>query len=134
LAPALLYPGSGLSIPSGPQKRMEDEIVEVSKRGLSGQGSLLSVISISCVAVLLAPKGLWADGPAPVVDKGDTAWMLISSALVLFMTPGLAFFYGGMVRKKNVLGTLMQSFIAMGALSIVWAVVGFSLAFGVGND
>ncbi len=134
MALTLLGHASGLSIPSGLQKRMEDEIVEFQKRGLSGQGSLLSFISAGCAAFLLAPTSLWADGPAPVVDKGDTAWMLISSALVLFMTPGLAFFYGGMVRKKNVLGTLMQSYIAMGALSIVWAVIGFSLAFGVGND
>jgi Amt family ammonium transporter len=65
-----------------------------------------------------------------VIDNGDTAWMLIASALVLFMTPGLAFFYGGMVRAKNVLGMLMQNFFAMGLLAVVWAVVGFSLAFG----
>ncbi|MEW6776812.1 MAG: ammonium transporter [Bdellovibrionota bacterium] len=66
---------------------------------------------------------------APTADTGDTAWMLAASALVLFMTPGLAFFYGGMVRKKNVLGTMMHSFVAMGVLSIAWALVGYSLAF-----
>jgi ammonium transporter, Amt family len=64
------------------------------------------------------------------LDTGDTAWMLISSALVLFMTPGLAFFYGGMVRGKNVLGMLMQNIFAMGLIGVLWAVVGFSLAFG----
>jgi Amt family ammonium transporter len=64
------------------------------------------------------------------IDSGDTAWMLASAALVLFMTPGLALFYGGMVRSKNVLSTMMQSFFAMGLVSILWAVVGYTLAFG----
>jgi ammonium transporter, Amt family len=64
------------------------------------------------------------------MDTGDTAWVLMSTALVLFMTPGLAFFYGGMVRSKNVLGMLMQNFAAMGLLAILWALVVFSLAFG----
>jgi ammonium transporter, Amt family len=64
------------------------------------------------------------------VDTGDTAWLLISTALVLFMTPGLAFFYGGMVRSKNVLGMLMQNIFAMGLLSIVWVSIAFTLAFG----
>jgi Amt family ammonium transporter len=64
------------------------------------------------------------------VDTGNTAWVLISTALVLFMTPGLAFFYGGMVRSKNVLGMLMQNFFAMGLLAILWVAVAFSLAFG----
>ncbi len=64
------------------------------------------------------------------MDSGNTAWLLTSAALVLFMTPGLAFFYGGMVRSKNVLGMLMQNVFAMGVISIIWAVIGFSLAFG----
>ena len=68
------------------------------------------------------------------MDTGNTAWVLVSAALVLFMTPGLAFFYGGMVRAKNVLGMLMQNFFAMGLISVIWAVVGFSLAFGDGGD
>jgi Amt family ammonium transporter len=63
-------------------------------------------------------------------DTGNTAWVLASAALVLFMTPGLAFFYGGMVRSKNVLGMLMQNFFAMGLISVLWAVFVFSLAFG----
>ena len=67
------------------------------------------------------------------IDSGNTAWVLVSAALVLFMTPGLAFFYGGMVRSKNVLGMLMQNFFAMGLISVLWAVVGFSLAFGGGG-
>src|SRR5260370_42209106 len=61
---------------------------------------------------------------------GDTAWVLAASALVLFMTPGLAFFYGGFVRNKNVLGTIMQSFIVMGVVGVLWVIVGFSLTFG----
>ena len=65
------------------------------------------------------------------IDKGDTAWMLTSTALVLMMTaPGLALFYGGMVRQKNALGTLMQSFIIMALISIQWVLWGYSLAFG----
>ena len=68
------------------------------------------------------------------IDSGNTAWVLVSAALVLFMTPGLAFFYGGMVRSKNVLGMLMQNFFSMGLVSILWAVVVFSLAFGDGGD
>ncbi|MEA2446717.1 MAG: ammonium transporter, Amt family, partial [Actinomycetota bacterium] len=64
------------------------------------------------------------------LNTGDTAWVLASSALVLFMTPGLAMFYGGMVRAKNVLGTLMHSVFAMGLISILWVLVGYTLAFG----
>ena len=67
------------------------------------------------------------------LDTGDTAWMLTSAALVLFMTPGLAFFYGGMVRSKNMLGMLMQNFFSMGLIGVLWAVVGVSLAFGDGG-
>ena len=67
------------------------------------------------------------------MDSGNTAWVLTSAALVLFMTPGLAFFYGGMVRSKNVLGMLMQNFFSMGLVSVLWALVAFSLAFGDGG-
>jgi Amt family ammonium transporter len=64
------------------------------------------------------------------IDKADTAWLLISTALVLLMTPGLAFFYGGMVSKKNVISTMLQSFVCMGLITIIWVVFGFSMAFG----
>jgi Amt family ammonium transporter len=64
------------------------------------------------------------------IDSGNTAWLLAASALVLFMTPGLGFFYGGLTRNKNVLGTIMQSFITTGIVAILWVVVGYSLAFG----
>jgi Amt family ammonium transporter len=69
------------------------------------------------------------------VDTGDTAWVLAATALVLFMTPGLALFYGGMVRAKNVLGMLMQNFFAMGILGVLWCAIAFSLSFGnAGNE
>ena len=71
---------------------------------------------------------------ATAQSAADNAWMLVSAALVLLMTgPGLALFYGGLVRKKNILGTMMQSFAMMGLVTILWAVVGYSLAFGHGN-
>ncbi len=66
----------------------------------------------------------------PDLNSGDTAWMISATALVLFMTPGLAFFYGGMVRKKNVISTMAQSFISMSVITILWIILGFSLAFG----
>jgi Amt family ammonium transporter len=84
---------------------------------------------LGLLLTLLIPNLAWA-ADAPKIDTGDTSFILISSALVLLMTPGLALFYGGMVRKKNVLGTIMQSVIAMGLVSIIWIVVGYSLAFG----
>ena len=71
---------------------------------------------------------------ATAQTSGDNAWMLISAALVLLMTgPGLALFYGGLVRKKNVLGTMMQSFAMMAVVTVLWALVTYSLAFGSGN-
>jgi Amt family ammonium transporter len=66
----------------------------------------------------------------PGIDTGDTAWVLACSALVMFMTIGLAFFYGGLVRAKHVLGTIMQSFIALAVVTVLWVLVGYSLAFG----
>jgi ammonium transporter, Amt family len=66
----------------------------------------------------------------PTIDTGDTAWVLASAALVMFMTPGLALFYGGLVRSKNVLGTVMESFIALGVIAVVWFVAGYGIAFG----
>ena len=64
------------------------------------------------------------------IDTGDTAWLLVATALVLLMTPGLAYFYGGMVRKKNVISTMLQSLVCMGLITVLWVVFGFSLAFG----
>jgi Amt family ammonium transporter len=68
------------------------------------------------------------------MNQADTAWMLISTALVLLMTPALAFFYGGLVRSKNALNTMMMSFISLGFVGVLWALVGYSLAFTTGND
>ena len=65
-----------------------------------------------------------------MIDSGDTAWVLTASALVLLMTPGLAFFYGGLVRKKNIVSTIMYSFVTIGLVGIVWVLWGYSLAFG----
>lgn len=67
------------------------------------------------------------------INAGDTAWVLVSAALVMLMTPGLAFFYGGMVRRKNILGVLMQCMICLALISVLWVVYGYSLAFGKGN-
>ena len=68
------------------------------------------------------------------MDSGSIAWMLMASALVLFMTPGLAFFYGGLVRGKNVISTVMYSFISLGVISVVWVLWGYTLAFGEGGN
>jgi Amt family ammonium transporter len=73
--------------------------------------------------------GIYASDGAKV-DSGATAWMLTSTALVLLMIPGLAMFYGGLVRTKNVLGTIMHSFVAMGIISVLWVIIGYSLSFG----
>ena len=68
------------------------------------------------------------------MNQADTAWMLVATALVLLMTPALAFFYGGLVRSKNALNTMMMSFISLGFVAVAWALLGYTLAFGVGND
>jgi ammonium transporter, Amt family len=87
------------------------------------------------LGMLLAVAPAWAaDAPPPTIDSGDTAWVLTSSALVLMMTlPGLALFYGGLVRAKNILNVLMQCFISAGVVGLLWILVGYSLAFGTGG-
>src|SRR5688500_3922400 len=80
----------------------------------------------SFLALMAAPA---AAAQESTVDTGDTAWILASAALVMFMTPGLAFFYSGLVRAKNVLGTIMHSFMALGIITVVWTILGHSLAF-----
>ncbi len=89
------------------------------------------MVLLAAVALL----GVFQPTPFSMAEKGtlvgaDVAWMLTASGLVLLMTPGLAFFYGGMVQRKNVISTILQSFIAMGVISLLWVVVGFSLSFG----
>jgi Amt family ammonium transporter len=87
------------------------------------------ILVIVVILAFMYPGNVAAAKPA-TFDKADVAWLLISTALVLLMTPGLAFFYGGMVRKKNVISTMLQSFVCMGLITIIWVVFGFSMAFG----
>lgn len=86
--------------------------------------------TVLCISGAMMPDSpeLWM--PDAAVDTADVAWMITATIFVLMMTPGLSFFYGGMVRKKNVISTILQSFMAMGLISVVWVVVGFSLSFG----
>lgn len=107
---------------------------------LAARFSLFAVLSL--MALSITPQFLRAEEapaaaaaapatpPPPTVNTGDTAWVLTSAALVLLMTPGLAFFYGGLVRRKNVLSILMQCFMAMGIVTVQWVLIGYSLAFG----
>jgi Amt family ammonium transporter len=88
--------------------------------------ALLAFLAVASLAVMEQPPAI-VGGP---LDVGDTAWLLTATGLVLLMTPGLSFFYGGMVSTKNVISTMLQSFIALGVISLVWVVVGFSLCFG----
>jgi Amt family ammonium transporter len=88
------------------------------------------ILLIVIVLALLYPSVSLTTVKDSKIDTGDTAWLLVSTALVLIMTPGLAFFYGGMVSKKNVLSTMLQSFVCMGVITVIWVIFGFSLAFG----
>src|SRR5580658_8563824 len=104
-------------------------------RAMVGRFGALAVV----VLFLSMPSGAFAAEPVRLgdpknIDTGNTAWMLVSSALVLMMTgPGLALFYGGLVRRKNVLSTMMHCFVLMAVVSVVWAIIGYSLAFDVGT-
>lgn len=95
---------------------------------------ILSVILITLLVLSVCTNFMLAENPIPSeavkFDTGDTAWMIVATALVLIMTPGLGFFYGGMVGKKNVISTMLQSFMAMIIVTILWVIVGFSLSFG----
>ena len=86
--------------------------------------------TVLCLAGAVMPDDAETWMPDAAVDSADVAWMITATIFVLMMTPGLSFFYGGMVGKKNVISTILQSFIAMGVVSVVWVVVGFSLSFG----
>ena len=88
----------------------------------------LVLVLVTLFALFLPPQK--TPTPGDPINPGDVAWMLTASALVLLMTPGLSFFYGGMVGFKNVVSTMLQSVVALGVISIVWVLVGFSLAFG----
>jgi len=99
-----------------------------------GRGSPRRIAASLAGAALLAAAlpgcVLGATGDPPKADSGDTAWMLAATALVMIMLPGLALFYGGLVRRKNVLSTIMHSFFGLAIVSVVWVLIGFSLAFG----
>src|SRR5574344_2691130 len=86
--------------------------------------------TVLCLAGAVMPDDAETWMPDAAVDSADVAWMITATIFVLMMTPGLSFFYGGMVGKKNVISTILQSFIAMGIISVLWVVVGFSLSFG----
>jgi Amt family ammonium transporter len=108
-------------------RETKEKKMNVSKRLAGG------LFAVVLAGVAFAADAL-AQDPAPKLDTGDTAWMLTSTALVLLMTiPGVALFYGGMVRKKNVLATVMQSFAITALVTIVWMVIGYSLAFAEGT-
>jgi Amt family ammonium transporter len=92
--------------------------------------AIIVIFAIVCIAGLFFPDSLQADVKDPAISFADIAWMLTAAGLVLLMTPGLSFFYGGMVSKKNIISTMLQSFIALGVITVLWVVVGFSLSFG----
>jgi ammonium transporter, Amt family len=102
-----------------------DEKTGLSKKAWGILAFVFGVFSI--IAALMPESTIEASGE---IVAGDTAWMLAATALVLLMTPGLSFFYAGMVQKKNVISTMLQSFICMGIVSILWVFIGFSLCFG----
>ena len=90
-----------------------------------------TTLAMGC-ALALTSLGAFADGPT--VAKGDTAWMITATLLVIMMAvPGLPLFYGGMVRSKNMLSVLMQSFVTFSLLGVLWCIYGYSLAFTEGN-
>ncbi|VAV84632.1 Ammonium transporter [hydrothermal vent metagenome] len=100
------------------------------KKTTSMSGSLrLRIVFIAGVLLLLGPGAAFA-AEESAINAGDTAWVMISTALVMLMTPGLAFFYSGMVRKRNFLSTMMQSFLMLCLISLQWVLVGYTLAFG----
>ncbi len=100
------------------------------ERATAQETPVASTAEPDVVEIVLNEEGLSGEAAGLTIDTGDTAWMLASAALVMLMTPGLALFYGGMVRRKNVLGTIMHSFIALGVITVQWVLIGYTLAFG----
>src|SRR6476619_101291 len=89
------------------------------------------IIVLDIDAAFIAPEADYVPGPNdPQYNTSDIAWVLFSTALVFLMTPGLAFFYGGMVHRKNVISTMIKSVVAAGVVGVLWITVGFSLSFG----
>ena len=107
----------------------------MSRRALSGLLAAALIVLTACPVLADEPDsaaGASKDSapPAAKVDGGDTAWMLVSTGLVMLMVPGLALFYGGMARRKNILGTMMQSMVALAIVGVQWILVGYAIAFG----
>src|SRR4030095_2938734 len=112
-----------------------DSVELVHRKYLTIPNKKLAFIPVLLLVLLVVLSLIFTGSPASVANNSgisfaDTAWMLTATALVLIMTPGLAFFYGGMVSKKNVISTMLQSFISMVLISLLWVVIGFSLSFG----
>lgn len=116
-----------------PLEKKTGEVVGILSRSMKKNKTewliFLGLIVLLALAGGFIPPAAQRITGGPIV-AGDVAWMLTATALVLLMTPGPSFFYGGMVQRKNVISTMLQSFVSMGILSLVWIVVGFSLAFG----
>lgn len=109
-------------------------MMPISKRMMSSLPRLSAVAGGATAGLLAALPAFADDAAAPTLNSGDTAWMIVATAFVLMMTiPGLALFYGGMVRKKNVLAIMAQSFAICCFVSVLWMIVGYSLTFGPGN-
>lgn len=109
-------------------------MMPISKRMMSSLPRLSAVAGGAAAGLLGALPAFADDAAAPTLNSGDTAWMIVATAFVLMMTiPGLALFYGGMVRKKNVLAIMAQSFAICCFVSVLWMIVGYSLTFGTGN-
>jgi Amt family ammonium transporter len=106
-----------------------------SRRRASFRARSAALATSACTLLTAAAAYAEEAAAAPVIDSGDTAWVLTASALVLMMTlPGLALFYGGLVRAKNILNILMQCMLSAGIIGVLWILVGYSLAFGTGNS
>ena len=98
--------------------------------GRSALRRRIATLAIAAPAALVLATGSVAAADGSGINSGDTAWLLVATALVMLMLPGLALFYGGLVRRKNVLSTIMHSFFGLAIVSVVWVLWGYSLAFG----
>src|SRR5579871_2739276 len=99
----------------------------MSKASIKSSAPFIILVAIAIASVFIPSLPNFDDGK---YNGADTAWILVATALVFLMTPGLAFFYGGMVHRKNVLSTMIKSVVAAGVVSVLWIIVGFSLCFG----
>ncbi len=93
-------------------------------------GKKINFLALSLIVLISVVTASHYEELSSSIDSGDTAWMIVASAFVLLMTPGLSFFYGGMISRKHIISTMLQSFVALGVISVLWVIVGFSLCFG----